>query len=46
MTEKQSASFVPTSHGLASGEETQYGFSEGDIVVSEIEEPAVSVCPG
>ena len=46
MTEEQSASFAPTSRGLASGEETQYGFSEDDIVVSEVEAPVISTCPG
>ena len=46
MTEEQSASFAPVSRGLASGKETQYGFSEGEIVVSEVEAPVISACPG
>ena len=46
MTEEQSASFALTSRDIACGEETLYGFSEGDIIASEIEAPVIPVCPG
>ena len=35
MSEEQSASFMPVQHDVASGEETQYRSSDGDIFLSE-----------
>ena len=46
MTEEQTVSLTPTSRNVASGYETQYGFSEGDVVPSEVEAPVISTCPG
>ena len=46
MSDRCLASFMPTSPDIASREETQYGFSEADIMASEAEKPIIPVCPG
>ena len=46
MSEEQTASFALTSRDIACGEETLYGFTEGDISASEVEAPVIPVCPG
>ena len=46
MTEEQSASFTPTSRNIANGEEAQHGFSEADIIPSEVEAPVIPACLG
>ena len=46
MSNERLSSSMPTSHKIASGEETQSGFSEADIMASETEAPVVPVSPG